>query len=108
MKTDDRSLLKFSFAVAGIAVAALVLAGRPAPLIARSSPPRMNVSPRPAQANGSQSAQEPAQKTAGEVYMNLQVLKDVPSDQLIPAMQYITAALGVECEYCHVAKHFDS
>lgn len=108
MKTDDRSLLKFSFAVAGIAVAALVLAGRPAPLIARSSPPRVNVSPRPAQANGAQSAQEPAQKTAGEVYMNLQVLKDVPSDQLIPAMQYITAALGVECEYCHVARHFDS
>jgi photosynthetic reaction center cytochrome c subunit len=108
MKTDDRSLLKFSFAVAGIAVAALVLAGGPAPLIARSSPPRMNVSPRPAQANGAQSAPEPAQKTAGDVYMNLKVLKDVPSDQLIPAMQYITGALGVECEYCHVPKHFDS
>ncbi|HLV95146.1 MAG TPA: c-type cytochrome [Candidatus Acidoferrales bacterium] len=108
MKTDDRSLLKFSFAVAGIAVAALVLAGRPAPLIARSSPPRTNVSPRPAQANGAQAAQEPAQKTAGEVYMNLQVLKEIPSDQLIPAMQYITAALGVECQYCHVPRHFDS
>lgn len=108
MKTDDRSLLKFSCAAAGIAVATLVLAGRPAPLIARSSPPRVSASSGRAHANGAQSAQEPAQKAAGEVYMNLQVLKDVPSDQLIPAMQYITAALGVECEYCHDTKHFDS
>jgi photosynthetic reaction center cytochrome c subunit len=113
MKTDDRSLLRFSIAIAGIAVAALVLAGRPAPLIARISLPdsraaRIAVSPRPARANGTQAGQEPAQKTAGEVYMNLQVLKDVPADQFMPAMQYITAALGVECEYCHVPRHFDS
>jgi photosynthetic reaction center cytochrome c subunit len=89
MKTDDRSLVKFSCAVAGIAVAALLLGGKPTPLRA-------------------QAAQAPAQKTAGETYMNVQVLKDVPADQFIPAMQYITAALGVECDYCHVPKHFDS
>lgn len=40
--------------------------------------------------------------------MNVQVLKDIPADQLIPAMRYITAALGVECDYCHVPDHFDS
>jgi len=40
--------------------------------------------------------------------MNIQVLKDIPADQLIPAMRYITAALGVECDYCHVPNHFDS
>ena len=38
---------------------------------------------------------------------NLQVLKDVPPDQLIPAMQFISASLGVECEFCHVRDAFD-
>jgi len=27
----------------------------------------------------------------------------MPADQVIPAMQFITASLGVECEHCHVA-----
>jgi hypothetical protein len=44
---------------------------------------------------------------AEQVYKNLQVLKGVPSDQLIPAMQFITASLGVECGFCHVENHFD-
>jgi photosynthetic reaction center cytochrome c subunit len=42
-----------------------------------------------------------------QFYKNVQVLKGVPSDQLIPAMQFITAALGVECGFCHVENHFD-
>jgi len=46
-------------------------------------------------------------KTAGEQFKNVRVLKDVPADQLIPAMQFITASLGVECEYCHVERAFD-
>ena len=33
---------------------------------------------------------------------NLQVLKDVPLDQLQLTMQYIAASLGVQCNYCHV------
>jgi photosynthetic reaction center cytochrome c subunit len=32
------------------------------------------------------------------------VLKGIPADQLIPAMEFITASLGVECEFCHVRK----
>lgn len=40
--------------------------------------------------------------------MNVQVLTDIPSDQLIPAMRYITAALGVECNFCHDTKDFSS
>jgi len=32
-------------------------------------------------------------------------LKGIPADQLIPAMQFITASLGVECEFCHVKVH---
>lgn len=48
-----------------------------------------------------------APKTASQQFKNIQVLKDVPADQLIPAMQFITASLGVDCEYCHVEHAFD-
>ncbi|MBZ5564291.1 MAG: c-type cytochrome [Acidobacteriia bacterium] len=48
-----------------------------------------------------------APKTAGEAFKNIQVLKDIPSDELFPAMQFISASLGVECEYCHVEHAFD-
>jgi photosynthetic reaction center cytochrome c subunit len=41
-------------------------------------------------------------KTAEEQFKNIKVLKGVPADQIFPAMQFITASLGVECEYCHV------
>jgi photosynthetic reaction center cytochrome c subunit len=44
-----------------------------------------------------------APQTAAQKYKNIQVLKDIPADDLIPSMQFITAALGVECEFCHVA-----
>lgn len=46
-------------------------------------------------------------KKASEVFKNVQVLKDVPSDQLIPSMQFITSSLGVQCSYCHVENAFD-
>ena len=46
-------------------------------------------------------------KKASEIFKNVQVLKDVPSDQLIPAMQFITSSLGVQCSYCHVENAFD-
>jgi len=54
-----------------------------------------------------QSAASDHPKTAGEQFKNVQVLKDVPADQLIPAMQFITASLGVDCEFCHVERAFD-
>jgi hypothetical protein len=41
-------------------------------------------------------------KNAAEAYHNIQVLKDIPADELIPSMQFITYSLGVECSYCHV------
>jgi hypothetical protein len=47
------------------------------------------------------------EKTEQPRFKNLQVLKDVPSDQLMPAMQFISASLGVECEFCHVRDAFD-
>ena len=49
----------------------------------------------------------PSGKTTEQVYKNIQVLKGVPADQLIPAMQFITASLGVQCDFCHLENAFD-
>lgn len=46
-------------------------------------------------------------KTTDQAYKNIQVLKDLPADQLIPAMQFVASSLGVECEFCHVESAFD-
>ena len=46
-------------------------------------------------------------KKAEEQFKNIQVLKGIPADELIPTMQFITASLGVECEFCHVPKAFE-
>lgn len=46
-------------------------------------------------------------KNAEEVFKNIQVLKGVASEQLIPAMQFMSSALGVECSFCHVEGHFE-
>jgi photosynthetic reaction center cytochrome c subunit len=50
---------------------------------------------------------EPPAKTAAEEFKNIQVLKNIPADQLIPTMQFIGASLGVECEFCHVGREMD-
>ncbi len=41
-------------------------------------------------------------KTAGQVYKNVTELKDIPADQLVPTMQFISVSLGVQCGTCHV------
>src|SRR5689334_9244527 len=38
---------------------------------------------------------------------NLQVLQAIAPDQLLPAMQFMSASLGVECEFCHVRDAYD-
>jgi photosynthetic reaction center cytochrome c subunit len=48
-----------------------------------------------------------APKTAEQQFKNIQVLKGIPADQLIPTMQFIAASLGVECEFCHVEHQMD-
>jgi outer membrane lipoprotein-sorting protein len=52
---------------------------------------------------------EPASgpRTTEQAYKNIQVLKGRPADQLIPAMQFISNSLGVECDYCHVSGAFE-
>lgn len=41
-------------------------------------------------------------KTAAEQFKNIQILKDIPADQLLPTMQFISSSLGVQCGFCHV------
>ena len=55
-----------------------------------------------AKAQSSSAPQSPAPKLAEEQFKNIKVLKGVPADLIFPSMQFITASLGVECEYCHV------
>ena len=57
---------------------------------AQSSPPKAPAAPA-------------GPKLAEEEFKNIQALKGIPADQVIPSMQFIAASLGVECEFCHVA-----
>ena len=47
-------------------------------------------------------------KTAAQAYKNITELKDMPADQLGPAMQFMASALGVNCEFCHVQGKFEA
>jgi photosynthetic reaction center cytochrome c subunit len=53
-----------------------------------------------------QSPSVPA-KTTEQAFKNIQVLKNLPEYQLIPAMQFVSASLGVGCDFCHVQGKFD-
>jgi hypothetical protein len=46
-------------------------------------------------------------KPSEKVYKNIQILKDIPADEVIPAMQFITYSLGVNCSFCHVEGALD-
>ncbi len=45
--------------------------------------------------------QEP-EKTAEQMYRNIQVLKGLPASELQAIMALMTGALGVRCDHCHV------
>jgi photosynthetic reaction center cytochrome c subunit len=51
-------------------------------------------------------AQSAESKTAEQVFKNIVQLKGTPADQLQPAMQFISASLGVDCTFCHVQGDF--
>jgi hypothetical protein len=57
--------------------------------------------------NSAPKPSSPGPKKAEEEFKNIQVLKGIPADQLFPTMQFITASLGVECEFCHVHNAFE-
>lgn len=46
-------------------------------------------------------------KTAAEVYKNIQVLKDMPADQLDSVMEIMSASLGVNCSFCHIPEQWE-
>ena len=46
-------------------------------------------------------------KKAEEQFKNIQVLKGIPAEQLVPSMMFITASLGVQCDFCHVPNAFE-
>jgi photosynthetic reaction center cytochrome c subunit len=62
----------------------------------------------PPQQSQTQPAGAPSpNQLAEQRFKNIQVLKGIPAEQIIPSMQFISASLGVECEYCHVEHAFD-
>ena len=79
-----------------VARATMVVAGILSLVLVATSAPS-----RPAQSSGD------APKTAEQVNKNIQVLKGMPADQLIPAMQFISNSLNVECEFCHTQGAFE-
>ena len=46
-------------------------------------------------------AQQPAVKTADQVYKNIQVFKKLPASELDQTMAFIAGSLGVKCNHCH-------
>jgi photosynthetic reaction center cytochrome c subunit len=57
---------------------------------------------KPAVENPKQATPPPTEKTAGESFKNVQVLKDIPASQFMPTMFFIAASLGVSCDHCHM------
>ena len=58
--------------------------------------------PPPSRGGPPQALSAPTGPTAAETYMNIQVLKDIPADQLDLAMRFVAASLGFQCGNCHV------
>lgn len=56
---------------------------------------------------GSGPSPEDSANPAEQVFKNIQVFKGTPANQVIPAMQFISNSLGVECDFCHVNGGFD-
>ena len=50
---------------------------------------------------------EDSANPAEQVFKNIQVLKGTPANQIVPAMQFISNSLGVECDFCHVRGAFE-
>ena len=44
-------------------------------------------------------------KPVEQVAKNIQVLKGMPESQLLPVMHLMRTALGVKCEFCHIAEN---
>jgi photosynthetic reaction center cytochrome c subunit len=50
-----------------------------------------------------------AKKPAGEVFRNVQLMKDVPADRFLRIMDVgYRQSLGVTCDYCHVEDRWEA
>jgi hypothetical protein len=49
-----------------------------------------------------------SQPKADPSFKNVQILKNLSSDQLMDEMQFMDASLGVKCNYCHDENHYES
>ena len=49
----------------------------------------------------SAAAQQAGPRTAEQQFKNIQVMKGVPANQVVPSMHLIEKALGVDCLFCH-------
>ncbi len=86
-----------------VVLACSLAAAIAAPSISRAqggAPPQQ--SPAPAPGASSPASGAPTVKTAQQVFKNVTVLTDIPADQLVPAMEFMSASLGVHCNFCHV------
>jgi hypothetical protein len=84
----------------GMLAMMIVALGMSAPSLHAQAPPAAPPAPAPL-------AADMKGKTAEQFYKKIEALKGIPADQIHPAMEYITTALGVGCGYCHVIGHFD-
>jgi hypothetical protein len=87
--------IQFRPAVA-LAAAALAVALNVRVMDGAQQPPPAGQQP------GAQQPAAPQGPLAPEKFKNIQVLKDVPADQVDGIMRFMSASLGVRCDFCHV------
>lgn len=61
-----------------------------------------------AQTTPSESAGAMSGKTAEQVYKDIQVFKGFPAEKIMPMMEFMNIALGVQCEHCHLPGTYDA
>ncbi len=92
-------LVAFGFATA-------VWSADPPPASPAPAPEPAHAAPAPgAEAAPAAPAADPS-KAEGR-FKNIQVLKGVAADDVVPAMQFISASLGVDCDFCHVQRQME-
>src|SRR5580704_17525305 len=103
----ERTSRKFYGNIISFVLAGAALVWIPVSLIANPGSTQQGTAASQQTASLPQAA-APGVKTADQAYMNVEVLRSIPADQLLPAMRYMTFALGVRCDYCHVQDNFES
>src|ERR1044072_4540998 len=63
--------------------------------------------PSDAQDRHAQDKKPDAEQPAEQVFKNIQVLKGMPASQVRGMMNFMNAALGVNCAHCHVLREWD-